>query len=85
MNDWFRGLDTGAMRESFVDAFTAAPGERRFTYPSLFPLFRLDHIYVAGAVTVQSCSAVALKGSDHLPVVAKLELTAASVPRRATA
>jgi endonuclease/exonuclease/phosphatase family metal-dependent hydrolase len=90
MNDWFRGRDTATMRGGLSDAWHLAGNGPRFTYPALFPVLRLDHVYVTGGVTVTSCAAHATRlargASDHLPVVARLELTTgAGAVRRATA
>jgi endonuclease/exonuclease/phosphatase family metal-dependent hydrolase len=90
MNDWFRGRDTAAMRSGLSDAWHLAGKGSRFTYPALFPVLRLDHVYVTGGVAVASCAAHATRlsrgASDHLPVVARLEITAAAgAARRATA
>jgi endonuclease/exonuclease/phosphatase family metal-dependent hydrolase len=52
------------------------------TFPSRFPLFRLDHAYVGDAVAVSSCvvirSPLARRASDHLPLVVELEIAVAA-------
>lgn len=59
-----------------------APGIRRIgcTYPTRFPTLRLDHVFVSRSVEVLSVSTVrtplARLASDHLPVVAELNLPA---------
>ena len=49
---------------------------RRRTYPGIFPVLHLDHIYYEGDVDVRSVelprSRKALMASDHLPLVANL-------------
>jgi endonuclease/exonuclease/phosphatase family metal-dependent hydrolase len=51
---------------------------RRRTYPGIFPVLHLDHIYYEGEVTVRSVelprSRKALIASDHLPLVANLSV-----------
>ena len=58
------------------------------TWPSRFPLLRLDRCYVAPAFRVLDCEVVttplARRASDHLPVVVDLELLpGAPVPEKA--
>jgi endonuclease/exonuclease/phosphatase family metal-dependent hydrolase len=51
---------------------------RRGTWPSRLPLLRLDHIFVSRSVNVRDAgvldAALARRASDHLPLVAELEL-----------
>jgi endonuclease/exonuclease/phosphatase family metal-dependent hydrolase len=53
--------------------------KRRGTWPSLLPVLRLDHIFVSSSVKVKSSHVVdtglARHASDHLPLVADLELS----------
>src|SRR5439155_7759717 len=80
MNDWFPGPDTRIVRDRLRDAWSRRrDGLRGATYPSALPLFRLDHVYVSGPVAVQTCRAVAIRGtSDHRPVVARIEVARAA-------
>ncbi len=75
-NDWFRGRDTRALRARYQDA--ALLDRRAATYPARFPLFRVDHVYVSRDVRVVHCRPLrrgpARTASDHLPLVARLEL-----------
>jgi endonuclease/exonuclease/phosphatase family metal-dependent hydrolase len=52
--------------------------KRRRTYPGLFPVVHLDHIYYDGKVQVVSVemprTRKALIASDHLPLVANLRM-----------
>lgn len=54
------------------------------TFPSRFPLLRLDHLFVSEGVTVVSAAPVRtpLTGlaSDHLPLQAQLRLTTGTIP-----
>jgi endonuclease/exonuclease/phosphatase family metal-dependent hydrolase len=69
------------IRRQLVDAALVA-GAPRATFPSVFPLVRLDRAYVGSAVRVIGCSVhdsrLARLSSDHLPVVVDLELTPAA-------
>jgi endonuclease/exonuclease/phosphatase family metal-dependent hydrolase len=69
-NDWFwHGSVQHALRELF-------PGRSRFrTFPAVYPLFRLDRIYVRPQNMLMSISVDrdARGASDHLPVIADLD------------
>jgi len=60
----------------FESVDIAAHLKRRRTYPGLFPVVHLDHIYYEGRVEVTSVemprTRKALIASDHLPLVANL-------------
>jgi endonuclease/exonuclease/phosphatase family metal-dependent hydrolase len=51
---------------------------RRRTYPGLFPILHLDHIYYAGRVEIVGVhlprTRLALVASDHLPLVADVRV-----------
>ena len=51
---------------------------RRRTYPGVFPVLHLDHIYYDGKVEVEKLelprTRLALMASDHLPLVAELRV-----------
>jgi endonuclease/exonuclease/phosphatase family metal-dependent hydrolase len=65
------------IRRQLVDAAVIA-GTPRATFPSLFPLVRLDRAYVDAAVRVLACavhdSRLARLASDHLPIVVEIDL-----------
>ena len=69
------------IRRQLVDAALAA-GVPRATFPSAFPLVRLDRAYGGPAVRVLACtvhdSPLARLASDHLPVVLEAELAPAA-------
>jgi endonuclease/exonuclease/phosphatase family metal-dependent hydrolase len=71
------------LRRQLVDCAHAARNEAA-TFPSRFPLLRLDRVFVDSAFRVLGCEVVrtplARQASDHLPVLVELELT--SVARR---
>src|SRR4029077_5934905 len=79
-NEWTRGLATTLLSEELqsVDLFKHL--KRRRTYPGVFPLLHLDHIYYQGArVELRKAELPrtrrALIASDHLPLVADLRIT----------
>ncbi len=69
------------IRRQLSDAAVLAHATRA-TFPSAFPLVRLDRAYVGSAVRVASCrvhdSRLARLASDHLPLVVELELDPAA-------
>jgi endonuclease/exonuclease/phosphatase family metal-dependent hydrolase len=77
-NEWMRGLATRTLSSLFESVDIRAHLKRRRTYPGLFPLLHLDHIYYEGYVDVRSVelprTRKALIASDHLPLVANLRL-----------
>jgi endonuclease/exonuclease/phosphatase family metal-dependent hydrolase len=77
-NEWMRGLATKTLSSLFESIDIAAHLNRRRTYPGLFPVVHLDHIYYEGRVEVVSVemprTRKALMASDHLPLVANLRV-----------
>ena len=77
-NEWTKGLASTLMSGEFhsVDARLLARFGR--TYPGIFPVLHLDHFYYDRCFRVRSAtlhrSKLALVASDHLPIVAELEL-----------
>lgn len=69
------------IRRQLADAAVVARTPRA-TFPSGFPLLRLDRAYVGPAVRVLGCevldSPLARLASDHLPVVAEVEVEPAA-------
>jgi endonuclease/exonuclease/phosphatase family metal-dependent hydrolase len=67
------------LRRQLVDAAIVARNEAP-TFPSRFPLLRLDHCYVGAAVRVVAVDVVRTaevrRASDHLPLVVELEVRA---------
>jgi endonuclease/exonuclease/phosphatase family metal-dependent hydrolase len=78
-NEWMRGLATRTLSSLFESVDLRAHLRRRRTYPGIFPLLHLDHIYYEGLVEVRSVelprNRKALMASDHLPLVANLRVT----------
>jgi endonuclease/exonuclease/phosphatase family metal-dependent hydrolase len=77
-NEWMKGLATTLLstRLRSVDLKDFLP--RRRTYPGVFPLLHLDHIYYAGRVEIVAVelprTRLALVASDHLPLVADVRV-----------
>ena len=78
-NEWMRGLATSTLSSLFESIDIYAHLKRRRTYPGIFPVLHLDHIYYEGNVKVRSVELVrsrkAMMASDHLPLVADLRIS----------
>ena len=76
-NDWGERLD-GPMRGLGLTRTQSPSGARHATFPSRLPFFTMDRIYTRGfrcaSMQVPRGSAWA-RMSDHLPLIAELELT----------
>ena len=63
---------------ALTDVRTHMAGQLRPTFPSRFPLLRLDHIFVSKDVAVVEAEVIstplAKLASDHLPLVATIEI-----------
>jgi endonuclease/exonuclease/phosphatase family metal-dependent hydrolase len=77
-NEWMRGLATRTLSSLFESIDLRTHLQRRRTYPGLFPVLHLDHIYYEGQVEVRGVelprTRKALIASDHLPLVANLRI-----------
>lgn len=77
-NEWMRGLATRMLTERLQSVDLRAHLRRRRTYPGVFPLLHLDHIYYEGTVDVVRVelprTRLSLLASDHLPLVAELRV-----------
>jgi endonuclease/exonuclease/phosphatase family metal-dependent hydrolase len=77
-NEWMRGLATRTLSSLFESIDIRSHLRRRRTYPGIFPVLHLDHIYYEGQVEVRSLrmprTRLALMASDHLPLVADLRI-----------
>jgi len=77
-NEWMRGLATQMLSERLKSIDLRAHLRRRRTYPGVFPVVHLDHIYYEGKVDVARLelprTRLALMASDHLPLVAELKI-----------
>jgi endonuclease/exonuclease/phosphatase family metal-dependent hydrolase len=67
-----------ALSRRFNDAQLSLGKKPKKTYPSRFPLLRLDHIFVSPHLEVARCEVIATpqsaRSSDHLPLLAELAL-----------
>jgi endonuclease/exonuclease/phosphatase family metal-dependent hydrolase len=77
-NEWMKGLATKTLSSLFESVDISQHLKRRRTYPGLFPVVHLDHIYYDGKVEVirveMPRTRLALMASDHLPLVADLRI-----------
>jgi endonuclease/exonuclease/phosphatase family metal-dependent hydrolase len=77
-NEWTRGLATTLLSEKLNSLDLRNHLRRRRTYPGLFPILHLDHIYHSGRVEILGVALPrmrpALVASDHLPLVADVRI-----------
>ena len=77
-NEWMRGLATKTLSSLFESVDVKRYIKRRRTYPGLFPVVHLDHVYYEGRVDVLGVemprTRKTLIASDHLPLVAELRV-----------
>ena len=77
-NEWMRGLATTLLSERLRAVDLRNHLRRRRTYPGVFPILHLDHIYYTGRVEVLGVelprTRTTLVASDHLPLVANLRI-----------
>jgi endonuclease/exonuclease/phosphatase family metal-dependent hydrolase len=77
-NEWTRGLTTRLLAYELESADIRRMMRRRKTYPGIFPVLHLDHIYYERSVRMERLSLhkslTALVASDHLPLVADLSV-----------
>jgi endonuclease/exonuclease/phosphatase family metal-dependent hydrolase len=77
-NEWMRGLATQMLSERLQSIDLRQHLRRRRTYPGVFPVLHLDHIYYEGEVEVVKLelprTRLSLMASDHLPLVAELKV-----------
>jgi endonuclease/exonuclease/phosphatase family metal-dependent hydrolase len=78
-NEWMRGLPTALLSEKLHSVDLRNHLRRRRTYPGLFPLLHLDHIYYAGRLEITRIelprTRLSLVASDHLPLVADVRIS----------
>ena len=77
-NEWMRGMATEMLTERLKSIDLRAHLRRRHTYPGVFPVLHLDHIYYEGNVEVVKLELPrtrrSLMASDHLPLIAELRV-----------
>jgi endonuclease/exonuclease/phosphatase family metal-dependent hydrolase len=73
-NEWTRGLTTRLMSFHLNSAEPEQRMGRARTYPGVFPILHLDHVYYNSSLKLERISVhrsrLALAASDHLPIVA---------------
>ena len=78
-NEWTRGLASRLMGENFRSVELKQFLKSRRTYPGILPFLHLDHIYFDHGFELRNFrlhrTRTALIASDHLPIVADMELT----------
>ena len=77
-NEWPRGLASHLLSYHLKSAEPEQRIGRARTYPGIFPLLHLDHIYYDASLKLKKIlvhrSRLALVASDHLPIVADFQL-----------
>ncbi len=77
-NEWMKGLATSMLSERLQSIDLRKHLSRKRTYPGVFPMVHLDHIYYEGTVEVAKLdlprTRLSLMASDHLPLVADLRV-----------
>jgi endonuclease/exonuclease/phosphatase family metal-dependent hydrolase len=77
-NEWMRGLTTTLLSAKLKSVDLGDFLKRRRTYPGLFPILHLDHIYYSGRLEIADVSLprtrLSLVASDHLPLVADIRI-----------
>lgn len=77
-NEWMRGLTTTLLSSKLKSVELGKYLKRRRTYPGLFPILHLDHIYYTGRLEILGISlprtTLSLVASDHLPLVADIQI-----------
>jgi endonuclease/exonuclease/phosphatase family metal-dependent hydrolase len=75
-NEWMRGLTTTLLSSRLKSVDLRDYLLRRRTYPGLFPILHLDHIYYAGPLDIVGVELArtrrSLVASDHLPLIADI-------------
>ncbi|HKS75089.1 MAG TPA: endonuclease/exonuclease/phosphatase family protein [Terriglobales bacterium] len=77
-NEWTRGLASRLMAEAFEAAKPRTLLRHGRTYPGVFPVLHLDHFYYDKNLALLNFrvyrSRTALVASDHLPLIADMEV-----------
>ncbi len=77
-NEWMRGHATALLSEKLNSVDLRNHLRRRRTYPGVFPILHLDHIYYAGRIEITGIeltrTRMSLVASDHLPLVADVRI-----------
>ena len=77
-NEWMKGLVTSTLSARLNSVDLRDFLKHRRTYPGVFPLLHLDHIYYAGHLEIVGIelprTRLSLVASDHLPLVADIRV-----------
>jgi endonuclease/exonuclease/phosphatase family metal-dependent hydrolase len=77
-NEWMRGLTTTLLSDRLKSVDLKQYMRRRRTYPGLFPILHLDHIYYDGPLEIVHIEVfrnrLSLVASDHLPLIADVRI-----------
>ncbi len=77
-NEWKKSVVTKLLSERFVSLDLTPALRWRRTYPGFVPLVHLDHIYYEGPVKIVGIKVSrrlpVLMASDHIPILAELEI-----------
>ena len=77
-NEWMRGLTTTLLSAKLKSVDLTQYMKRRRTYPGLFPILHLDHIYYDGPLEIVHIEVLrtrlSLVASDHLPLIADIRI-----------
>lgn len=80
LNEWTKGLASRLLHTHFEGAHIRTRLGRARTYPGVFPLLHLDHIYFDRELKLKDVtlhrSRTALVASDHMPLVAEFSIPA---------
>ncbi len=78
-NEWRKGVVTQLLSEKFMSIDLAPVTMWKRTYPGLFPVLHLDHIYYSGDIEIISVKVVrrlpVLVASDHMPILVELKVS----------
>jgi len=66
----------GLFAEKFQDCCGVAGGLWEKTWPASFPITRIDYIWISPHFRLLRCGAFKSDASDHLPVIAEIQVTA---------
>jgi endonuclease/exonuclease/phosphatase family metal-dependent hydrolase len=85
-NEWTKGLASQLFHSHFHRADPRTSMKRAQSYPGVFPVLQLDHIYLDRSLKLHGVtvhrSRLALLASDHLPLVAEFDLPSSSYHQR---
>ena len=86
LNEWTKGLTSRLLHSHFRRADPRTSLKRAKSYPGVFPVLQLDHIYLDRSLKLHGVtvhrSSPALLASDHLPLLAEFDLPSPSHHQR---